>query len=47
MGHVADQSNMCRSFIVPMFCFVFIAYYGLFWPKFSHADSLHGIGTTA
>ena len=47
MGHVADQSNMCHSFIVPMFCFVFIACYGLFWPKFSHADSLHGIGTTA
>ena len=43
MGHVADQYNMCRSFIVPMCCFAFIATYGFFWPKFSNAESLHGV----
>ena len=46
MGHVADQYNMCRSFIVPLFCFVFIALYAWNWPKFSKAGSLHGVGTS-
>jgi FHS family L-fucose permease-like MFS transporter len=45
MGHVADQYDMCRSFIVPMLCFVFVAGYAYFWPKFSKVDSLHGVGT--
>jgi fucose permease len=46
MGHVADEYDMCRSFIVPMACFAFIALYGFLWPKFSNADSLHGVGAT-
>jgi fucose permease len=33
MGHIADQYNMCRSFIVPMVCFAFIAIYGVLWQK--------------
>ena len=44
MGAVADNSNMSRGFIVPMICFVFIAFYGYLWPKLSHAESLHGVG---
>ena len=42
MGHVADLYDMSRGFIVPMACFIFVAFYGFNWPKFSKADSLHG-----
>lgn len=46
MGAVADHYNMSRGFIVPMICFIFIAFYGYAWPKLSRAESLHGVGTT-
>jgi FHS family L-fucose permease-like MFS transporter len=46
MGHVADLYDMSRGFIVPMACFAFVAFYGFCWPKFSNADSLHGVGTS-
>ena len=46
MGFVADKYDMSRGFIVPLACFVFIAYYGFNWPKFSNAESLHGVGVT-
>jgi FHS family L-fucose permease-like MFS transporter len=42
MGYVADQYDMSRGFIVPMFCFAFVAFYGFRWPSFSGVDSLHG-----
>jgi FHS family L-fucose permease-like MFS transporter len=42
MGYVADQYDMSRGFIVPMFCFIFVAYYGYNWSKFSGAESLGG-----
>jgi MFS transporter, FHS family, L-fucose permease len=44
MGAVADKWDMSRGFIVPMFCFAFVAFYGFNWSKFSKADSLHGSG---
>ena len=44
MGHVADQYDMSRGFIVPLFCFALIALYGFLWPKFSKAESLHAAG---
>jgi MFS transporter, FHS family, L-fucose permease len=37
MGYVADRFDMSRGFIVPMFCFVFVAFYGFCWPRFSKA----------
>ncbi len=43
MGWVADTWDMSRGFIVPMFCFIFVAYYGFNWPKFSKAESLSGV----
>jgi len=43
MGHVADVYDMSRGFIVPMFCFAFVAYYGFNWSKFSKAESLNGV----
>ncbi len=46
MGYVADRSDMSRGFIVPAVCFAFVALYGFNWPRFSHAESLHGIGAT-
>ncbi len=46
MGYVADQFDMSRGFIVPMFCFAFVAFYGFNWPKFSNADSLQGTKAT-
>jgi hypothetical protein len=42
MGHVADQYDMSRSFIVPMVCFAFVAIYAFSWPMLSQADSLSG-----
>ncbi len=45
MGYVADQYDMSRGFIVPLFCFAFVAFYGYYWPKFSGAESLHGVKT--
>ncbi len=40
MGWVADEWDMSRGFIVPMVCFIFVAYYGFNWPKFSKSESL-------
>jgi FHS family L-fucose permease-like MFS transporter len=47
MGAVADKYDMSRGFIVPMFCFIFVAFYGFNWPKFSKAESLNGATTSA
>jgi FHS family L-fucose permease-like MFS transporter len=41
MGYVADKFDMSRGFIVPMFCFAFVAFYGFKWPALSRAESLH------
>jgi FHS family L-fucose permease-like MFS transporter len=46
MGYVADKFDMSRGFIVPMFCFAFVAYYGFYWPRFSKAESLNGVRTS-
>jgi FHS family L-fucose permease-like MFS transporter len=43
MGYVADVYDMSRGFIVPMFCFIFVAFYGFRWPVYSRSDSLHGM----
>ena len=47
MGYVADQYDMSRGFIVPLFCFAFVAFYGFNWPRFSGAESLNGGKTIA
>jgi FHS family L-fucose permease-like MFS transporter len=47
MGYVADKYDMSRGFIVPMFCFIFVAWYGFNWPRFSKAESLQGVVTHA
>ncbi|HWH67916.1 MAG TPA: MFS transporter, partial [Candidatus Sulfotelmatobacter sp.] len=40
MGAVADKYDMSRGFIVPLFCFAFVAFYGFNWPRFSKVSSL-------
>jgi FHS family L-fucose permease-like MFS transporter len=47
MGWVADEFDMSRGFIVPMLCFVFVAFYGFNWPRFSGAESLGSVKVTA
>jgi FHS family L-fucose permease-like MFS transporter len=46
MGLIADKFDMSRGFIVPCLCFAFVAFYGFNWPKFSKAESLHGVRAT-
>jgi FHS family L-fucose permease-like MFS transporter len=46
MGYVADEYDMSRGFIVPMLCFVIVMLYGYNWPRFSKAESLHGVRAT-
>jgi FHS family L-fucose permease-like MFS transporter len=43
MGYVADLYDMSRGFIVPMFCFAFVAYYALKWPRLSGVEELKGV----
>ena len=43
MGAVADRFDMSRGFIVPTFCFAFVAFYGFNWSRFSKAESLHSV----
>ncbi|HWD19794.1 MAG TPA: MFS transporter [Verrucomicrobiae bacterium] len=38
MGHVADMWDISRGFIVPLFCFAFVALYGFCWPKLSQSS---------
>ena len=40
MGYVADLFDMSRGFIVPMFCFAFVAFYGFAWPKLTKRKAL-------
>jgi FHS family L-fucose permease-like MFS transporter len=44
MGAVADKWDMSRGFIVPMFCFAFVAFYGWNWPRLAGAESLADAG---
>jgi FHS family L-fucose permease-like MFS transporter len=47
MGFVADKFDMSRGFIVPMVCFVAVAFYGYRWPSFSKAESLDTVKVSA
>jgi FHS family L-fucose permease-like MFS transporter len=40
MGQVADEHGIARSFIVPLCCFVFIAFYAFNWQRLSKADGM-------
>jgi FHS family L-fucose permease-like MFS transporter len=38
MGHIADVHSMHAGFVVPLVCFVLIAFYGAFWQKLEAKD---------
>jgi FHS family L-fucose permease-like MFS transporter len=40
MGHVADKYDMSRGFIVPLFCFAFVAFYAFGWRRFSRGNGM-------
>lgn len=44
MGAVGDHYGMSRAFIVPLLCFVFVAFYGFNWAKFAKADAPVKVG---
>jgi MFS transporter, FHS family, L-fucose permease len=46
MGAVADEYDMSRGFIVPLFCFVVVAAYGFLWPKLARAESMGAVDVT-
>ena len=46
MGAVADAYDLSRGFIVPMLCFVFIAFYAFLWPRLSGAESMIGVSAS-
>jgi len=43
MGAVGDHYGMSRAFIVPLLCFVFIAFYGFNWSRLSKAESINSV----
>ena len=43
MGYIADQSDISRGFIVPMLCFVFVAFYGFSWSRLSQTKDMREI----
>jgi FHS family L-fucose permease-like MFS transporter len=46
MGYVADEYDMSRGYIVPLFCFAFVAFYGFRWPKLSQTESAPAIAAS-
>ena len=43
MGRVADHTDVSRSFIVPLFCFAFVATYAFAWPRLARSKGMHGV----
>ncbi len=43
MGYLGDVYNMSVGFLMPLFCFAAIAFYGFYWTKFSKAEGITGI----
>ena len=46
MGFVADKYDLSRGFIVPMFCFMFVAAYAFLWPQLSKSEGVVGVSAT-
>src|SRR5581483_11589997 len=38
MGHIADEYNFSRAYIVPMICFCLVSLYGFAWPLLAGAS---------
>lgn len=39
MGYIADKTSISVGFIVPLLCFLIVAFYGLFWKKLELMDA--------
>jgi len=46
MGAVGDHYGVSRSFIVPLVCFAFVAYYGYSWSRLAKSDGVVGLKAT-
>jgi FHS family L-fucose permease-like MFS transporter len=46
MGHLGDIYNMSVAFLMPMACFVLIAFYGFYWTKLSKTEGVIGLSTS-
>jgi len=42
VGHIADMHSMRAGFVVPLVCFLMIAFYGATWARFNRTDVLSG-----
>jgi len=42
VGHIADIHSMRAGFVVPLICFLMIAFYGATWARFNRTDVLSG-----
>ena len=47
MGYIADKTDISRGFIMPAFCFAFVAFYALNWPRLSKSEGPHGVDVSA
>jgi FHS family L-fucose permease-like MFS transporter len=43
MGYLADHYAMRYGFIMPLFCFVYVALYAAFWPALERLDTGHEV----
>jgi MFS transporter, FHS family, L-fucose permease len=43
MGRLGDKYDMSTSFLMPLACFAFIAFYGFCWTKLSRSEGLVGV----
>jgi FHS family L-fucose permease-like MFS transporter len=46
MGYVADKTDLSRGFIVPLFCFGFVALYGYLWPRLARSEGAPGLAVS-
>ena len=47
MGYIADHSNLSLGYIVPLGCFVFVAFYGFMWPRLSRSEGMVDVPVNA
>jgi FHS family L-fucose permease-like MFS transporter len=45
MGYVADRSDISHGFIIPSFCFAFVAAYAFAWPRLARSEGMRGVDT--
>ncbi len=46
MGAVGDHYGLARSFIVPLFCFAIVMFYGFAWSGLAQMEAVRGLSTS-